>query len=229
MDILEKLEKKIKSEDWLKKRDFRGDRKELESLFWNVLAIVLISSVKREGEIYLPDQYQAIVVASFNTVFINAAITREEILELGRGFPRGYWDTYQNKLVKTVEQLIGENRKEALHLHQSILASINDNKLIKRVEPYTINVKKFDTYQKKLDQSVLANFKQIYPRQLIIEDDIDCVLINNLVINERLVQEYMKMGINSVRMHYGLFLFERMNEFFVKNPDINSFSEDKLV
>lgn len=232
MDILEKLENDIKSGDWLKKRAFRGDKKELESLFWNVLAMVLLSSVKRDtsGEHYSPGQFQAIVVKSFNSVLVNASVTKEGILELGRGFPRGYWDKNQSKIAETIERLRGENYEKALHLHQSILGSVRDENLIKRINPYTINVTKFDTYQKILSQPVSETFRQIYPRQLIEENEADFILINNVEINDKLVQEYMKIAFYSVRLHYGQFLLaERMKEFFTENPDLNSFSEDKLV
>ena len=230
MNAFESLHDKIVNDDWIKLRSFRTQQKSLVKDFWNVLTMILLNNNKGHStSIANPEMFHALVIKSFNSVFIDINKTKEQVTELGHRFPRGQWDHHQNDCKKLLDRLHGKIHDSGLHLHQSILGSIHDEKMIKKVDPFIIEVIKYDRFQKKINQPISETFLQIYPRQLISEKEGREVLINNININKNLTDQYQDIALKSIRSHYGLLLLDRVNSFFTQNPDQSTFSEDKLV
>lgn len=231
-DPLSKLKQKLEPTSWLHKRDYRRDKKYVTRDYWHILSFILLSSKIQtpEREHMNQEAFQALLMKSFNPVFINIEATKENILDLLRGFPRLAIDKDPEAVNKFLAQHQNTLENNTAYLFDSITSGAGGQNIIQRGTPEIFDLRRYDHWHTRLNQPFSAALYTHYPPQLFTQDDEDATkIVLDMQIQSEVFQTWHAQTEVAIQSHFILFAFEHMLNFFSVHPEQPTFSEDRII
>lgn len=226
------IKHKIETNSWLQKRDYRGDKNSVLADYWRILAFTLLcSKIQTPKQEHMSQQaFQAVLMKSFNPVFINIEGTKENILDILRGFPRLGIDKDPELVNDFLFQHQSTIESNTAYIYNSIIAGGGGKNIIRPENPEIIDLRKYDHWHTRLKQPFSLAFQNHYPPQLFVQDDDDGTkIVLNVQILPNVIQTWQSQTELAARSNFILFAFEHMLEFFTAHPDQPTFSEDRII
>lgn len=230
---IDRIKIELSEGDFLKFRNYRKDQIDIRRTYWKLICMILHSSrvTSQNNEYYSPTVFLEIVQRSFNNVFLDIEQTKINVKEIARqsGISRSYWEKNKPEIDQFSKQQVELMDKMSQKLYHSITTNLNTPSLIYRSGLQSTSIYVFDKWHKKLNQPISHFLEEHFPEELMKRSDNDIKLLHDISINEKLIIEFHNTATEMVEASYGVYLFEDVDRFFKKNPEISTYNEDLLV